>query len=141
MTKINIIRILLSLVANHDWMLRQFDVKNAFLLGDLEEEMYMDAPPGFNKKFTTNQVCKFKKALYGLNQSPRAWFGRFTKAMIEMEFQQSQGDYTLFIKHFSSGKVTTLIVYVNDIIVTGDDLGEIKQLKQRLAKEFEIKDF
>ncbi|RVW56552.1 Retrovirus-related Pol polyprotein from transposon RE1 [Vitis vinifera] len=109
--------------------LQQFDVKNAFLHGDLEEKVYMDAPPELNKRFTTNHVCKLKNALYGLKQSPRAWFGRFTKAMIEMEFYQSQGDHTLFVKRSSFGKITTLIVYVDDIIVTGDDLEEINQLK------------
>ncbi|KAL6345425.1 hypothetical protein AAG906_015908 [Vitis piasezkii] len=54
-----------------------------------KEEVYMDTLPGFNKRFTTNHVCELKKGLYGLKQSPRAWFGRFTKAMIEMEFQQN----------------------------------------------------
>jgi len=80
--KINTIRVLLSLAANLDWPLRQFDVKNAFLHGNLSEEVYMDPPPGCivteNQK---NKVCKLKKSLYGLKQSPRAWFGRFTKAM------------------------------------------------------------
>ena len=134
---INIVRILLSLATNCDWMSQQFVVKNAFLHGDLKEKVYMDAPPRFNKIFTINHVCKPKKALYELKQSPRPWFGRFTKAMIEMEFQQSQEDHTL--SNALLLERSLLIVYIDDIIITSDDLEEIKQLKQRLAKEFEIK--
>lgn len=78
--KLNTVRILLSLAANQDWPLLQFDAKNAFLHGDLLEEVYMDLPPGMSNS-DTMKVCKLNKALYGLKQSPRAWFGRFTKSM------------------------------------------------------------
>ena len=81
-----------------------------------------------------------RKSLHGLKQSPRAWFDRFLQAMIRYGFRQSQGDHTLFIKHSSKGKVTALIVYVEDIVLTGDDLVEMKRLKTYLTKEFEIKD-
>ncbi|RVW96559.1 Retrovirus-related Pol polyprotein from transposon TNT 1-94 [Vitis vinifera] len=80
--KINTIRVLLSLAANLDWPLQQFDVKNAFLHGELSEEVYMDLPPGcMVSEKQCQKVCKLKKSLYGLKQSPRAWFGRFTKSM------------------------------------------------------------
>ena len=87
-----------------------------------------------------NKVCKQKKALYGLKQSPRAWFGRFAKVMKEFGYKQSQGDHTLFIKHFVVGGVTALLVYVDDIIVTGNYEREKHDVKQRLAKEFEIEE-
>lgn len=138
--KMNTIRILISLAANFGWFMQQYDVKNAFLHGDLEEEVYMDSPPGFNGSFSKNQVCRLKKALYGLKQSPRAWFGRFTKVMKGMGYQQSQGDHTLFIKHSAAGGVTALIVYVDDIIVTGNDPLEKDSLQKKLAAEFEIKE-
>ena len=137
--KMNTVRVLLALAANYGWDLQQFDVKNAFLHGDLEEEIYMEVPPGYKKNLNANTVCKLKKALYGLKQSPRAWFGRFTRAMLAMGYKQSQGDHTLFIKHSPSGGVTALLVYVDDIIVTGDDVKEKQVLSQSLAKEFEIK--
>ncbi|GMI89878.1 hypothetical protein HRI_002657100 [Hibiscus trionum] len=137
--KMNTVRVLLSLAANQGWNLLQFDIKNAFLHGDLEEEVYMDVPPGFNS--TVGQVvCKLKKALYGLKQSPRAWFGRFAKVMLGQGFKQSQGDHTLFVKHSSSGGVTILLVYVDDIIVTGNDSKGIINLKKCLIKEFEVKE-
>ena len=97
--KMNTVRILLSCAANLDWELQQFDVKNAFLHGDLEEEVYLDIPPGFNDERTQGKVCKLKKALYGLKQSPRAWFDRFSKAMISFGYQQSNADHTLFVRH------------------------------------------
>jgi Reverse transcriptase (RNA-dependent DNA polymerase) len=83
-------------------------------------------------------VCKLKKALYGLKQSPRAWFGRFCLAMKSYGFNQSDSYHTLFFKR-KQGKLTLLIIYVDDMIITGDDLDEIKRLEERLAGEFEMK--
>ena len=85
-------------------------------------------------------VCKLKKSLYGLKQSPRAWFDRFAKAVITNGYSQCQADHTLFVKSSPKGKVAILIVYVDDIILTGNDAGEIVKLKKLLAAEFEIKD-
>ena len=79
--KLNTIRVLLSLAANLDWPLHQLDVKNAFLNGDLEDEVYMEIPPGFETISDVNKVCKLQKSLYGLKQSPGAWFDSFTKAV------------------------------------------------------------
>ncbi|CAL2227907.1 unnamed protein product [Prunus armeniaca] len=133
------VRVLLSLAVNLDWTLRQFDIKNAFLHGELEEEVYMSLPPEYRVTGETGNVCKLKKALYELKQSPRAWFGRFTTAMKKFGYRQANTDHTLFIKH-RVGTVTLLIIYVDDMIMTGDDTIEIKELHKRLASEFEMKD-
>ena len=138
--KLNTVRVLLSLASNLDWPLYQLDVKNAFLNGDLEEEVYMDIPPGIESPATANRVCKLKKSLYGLKQSPRAWFDRFSKVLKRYGYNQCQTDHTLFIKHFLAGKIVVLIVYVDDIILTGNSTAEINKLKELLAREFEIKD-
>ena len=77
----NSIRVLISLAANQDWPLHQLDVKNAFLHGDLEEEVYMELPLSLKLPASNGKVCKLKKVLNGLKQSPRAWFERFSRAM------------------------------------------------------------
>ena len=93
--KINTVRVLLSLALNLDWPLQQFDVKNAFLHGELSKEVYMDSPPRcMIPKVHCRKVCKLKKSLYGVKQSPRAWFGRFTKSMRSFGYNQSNSDRT-----------------------------------------------
>ncbi|XP_059590835.1 retrovirus-related Pol polyprotein from transposon RE1 isoform X1 [Vitis vinifera] len=138
--KLNTIRILLSLAVNQDWCLQQLDIKNAFLNGDLEEEVYMEIPPGFEESMAKNQVCKLQKSLYGLKQSPRAWFDRFTKAVLKLGYKQGQADHTLFVKKSHARKLAILIVYVDDIILSGNDMGELQNLKKYLSEEFEVKD-
>ncbi|KAJ8765494.1 hypothetical protein K2173_014616 [Erythroxylum novogranatense] len=116
-----------------------FDVKNAFLHGDLAEEVYMESPPGFSHNFRSQEVCRLRKALYGLKQSPRAWFGRFTVAMKKYGHRQSNSDHTLFLKR-RGGKITCLIIYVDDMVITGDDVEEISKLQANLFEDFEMKD-
>ena len=135
----NTVRILLSLAANLDWFLHQLDVKNAFLDDDLEEEVYMDSPPGSEHRFGT-KVCKLEKSLYVLKQSPRAWFETFTQSVKRQGYSQGQAHHTLFTKFSSNWKIVALIVYVDNIILTGDDEEELARLKKNLAAEFEIKD-
>ena len=132
-------RVLIALVAKCRWDILQFDVKNSFLHGELEEEMYMQLPRGYHLTDNQNQVCRLKKALYGLKQSSRAWFGRFTKAMVELNYHQARGDHALFIKHGSIGRVTILLVYVDDILITGGDYEEIQMLTKALFAQFEMK--
>ena len=85
----NIIRVLLSVAASRDWPLHQFDVTNAFLHCELkkEEEVYMEAPPGFAADFKIGEGCRLRKTLYGLKQSPRVWFGKFVGAIISYGYK------------------------------------------------------
>ena len=99
----------------------------------------MQLPPGYTLTDKPNQVCRLRKALYGLKQSPRAWFGRFTKAMIDLGYHQARGDHALFIKYSTTGMVTILLVYVDDIIVTGGDAREIRRLTTSLSEQFKMK--
>lgn len=98
----------------------------------------MDIPPGYIASSSTTIVCKLQQALYGLKQSPRAWFGRFNLAMRKYGFQQSNPDHTLFLKH-QQGKVTTLIIYVDDMIITRANEEEISKLQELLGPKFEMK--
>ena len=100
----------------------------------------MEIPSGFGENLATNKMCRLKKALYGLKQFLRAFFGRFTKVKLFMGYKQSRRDHILFTKHWTSGGVTVFLVYVDDIIVIGNDKRERQVLKQCLAKEFEIKE-
>jgi hypothetical protein len=115
------------------------DVKNAFLHGDLQEEVYMEIPPGFGTSQTHRKVLKLRKSLCELKQSPRAWFDRFRRAMCGMGYTQCNGDHTVLYRH-SDRRITILAVYVDDIIITGDDIVEMAQLKHKLSNEFEVKD-
>ncbi|XP_061346367.1 uncharacterized mitochondrial protein AtMg00810-like [Gastrolobium bilobum] len=99
----------------------------------------MDIPPGINiEAANESKVCRLKKALYGLKQSPRAWFGRFSTSMKKFGYSQSNADHTLFIKR-KEEKITALIVYVDDMVLTGDDLEEMEKLENYLNTEFEMK--
>ena len=138
--KLNTIRVLLSLATNLDWPLYQLDVKNGFFNGELEEEVYTRLPPNFEEDKKSKIVCKLKKSLYGLKQSPFAWFERFSKVIKSHGYSQGQTDHTLFVKHSSNKRVTVPIVYVDDIILTGDDFNEMEEIKRLMAMDFEIKD-
>jgi hypothetical protein len=109
-----------SLVASHSWPLHQLDVKNAFLHGNLLETIYMDPTPGFRAEGEyAGKVCRLCKSLYGLKQSPRAWFSRFSEVILSMEFVRCHSDHTCFIRRRSDGCCIILLVYVDDIILTG----------------------
>ena len=132
--KINTVRVLLSLVANLDWPLQQFDVKNAFLHGELSEEVYMDLPPRcIIPEVHCWKVCRLKKSLYRLKQSSRVWFRRFTKSMRAFGYHQSNPNHTLILKK-QQGKITALIVYVDEMAVTRNDHEERKALQSYLSR-------
>ncbi|GKV14172.1 hypothetical protein SLEP1_g25082 [Rubroshorea leprosula] len=113
------VRSLLAIVAIRRWKLFQMDVKNAFLNGDLEEEVYMKPPPELHHP--PNKVCRLRRALYGLKQSPRAWYAKFSATVSEFGFTSSPHDIALFIGKTARGMVL-LLLYVDDMIITGDDV-------------------
>ena len=75
------VRLFISLVVTHNWDIQQLDIKNVFLHGDLQEEVYVEQPPGFVVQGETEKICHLRKSLYGLKQSPRTWFGKFSQTV------------------------------------------------------------
>ncbi len=137
--KLSSVRLFISLAASRDWPLHQLDIKNAFLHGELQEEVYMEQPPGFVAQGGRGRVCRLNKALYGLKQSPRAWFGKFSEVALEFGMHKSQCDHSVFYRQSDVG-VILLVVYVDDIIITGDDSVGISSLKSFLHTKFNTKD-
>ncbi|KAL4025120.1 hypothetical protein IC575_013498 [Cucumis melo] len=133
----DIIRSLLAIAAAKQWPLLQMDVKNAFLNGTLSEEVYMKPPPGTTPP--PQKVCLLRRALYGLKQAPRAWFATFSSTITQLGFTSSSHDSALFTRQTPNG-IVLLLLYVDDMIITGDDPQAISDLQCYLGKHFEMKD-
>ena len=134
------IRVLLEIVAIHDLELEQLDVKTAFLHGDLDEDIYMEQPEGFVVDGKSKMVCKLKKSLYGLKQSPRQWYKRFDHFMLESDFHRSIKDAWVYFKRLGNDCWVYLLLYVDDMLIASKDKAEINKLKEKLKAEFEMKD-
>ena len=93
------------------------DVKNAFLHGDLEEEVFMKLPLGYPQSNSPNLVCKLHKSIYGLKPSPRIWHAKLSIALQALGFTRSNVDYSLFVQQKSANKLVVL-VYMDDLIIT-----------------------
>ncbi|KAK8935731.1 hypothetical protein KSP39_PZI012956 [Platanthera zijinensis] len=128
--KLNTIRVLIFVDVHRQWPLFQLDIKNAFLNGDLQETVYMQQLPGFEVT-GESQVCCLQKAMYGLKLSPRAWFEKFSKVLRDIGFTRSSTDFSLFTRYRPT-KAVLLSVYVDDIIITGDDSQGIQTVKVHL---------
>ncbi|KAK1415150.1 hypothetical protein QVD17_30922 [Tagetes erecta] len=129
------IRTVLSLAVSRGWPIKQLDVKNAFLHGDLQETVYMHQPPGFKDPATPEFVCKLKKSLYGLKQAPRAWYQRFASFITKCGFKSAATDTSLFV--YKKGTcLAYLLLYVDDIIFTASDPTFIQDTITKLSTEF-----
>jgi hypothetical protein len=114
------------------------DVKSSFLNGFLEEEVYVDQPPRFDVQEQPAKVYQLKKALYGLNQAPRAWYSKIDTYLIKSGFSRSQNEPTLYTKTDQHGKILIVCLYVDDMIYTGNL--ELTNFKHAIKYEFEMID-
>ena len=128
---------LLTVTAASKWDIFQMDVKDAFLNGDLSEEVYMQPPPCLS--VDSNKVCHLRRALYGLKQAPQAWFAKFSSTISRLGYMASHYDSALFLRRNNKGTIL-LLMYVDDMIITCDDLSGIQELKDFLSQQFEMKD-
>lgn len=133
------LRLILSLAISQKWSLRQLDINNAFLQGRLHENVYMSQPPSFFNPSLPHHVCKLNKAIYGLRQASRAWYNELKSYLISLGFKPTISDTSLFILKSDSFFIIVL-VYVDDIIVTGPSPTHLSNFITRLATKFSLKD-
>jgi len=114
------------------------DVKTAFLYSDLDEEIYMDQPDGY----IDNQelVCRLRKSLYGLKQAPRVWYKVMDAFFRRQGFEKSTCDPAVYIKKDGDTLLLVVVVYVDDLLITGANMAEIDQLKEALKQSFDMSD-
>ncbi|PKU63872.1 Retrovirus-related Pol polyprotein from transposon TNT 1-94 [Dendrobium catenatum] len=136
--KLPTIRILFTIALFYSWKILQLDVTNAFLHGDINEVVYMKQPKGFEDSTNPNHVCRLRKAIYGLRQAPRQWYTTFTSYLQQLGFSHSQADPSLLFLHRNTIQIY-LLVYVDDILLTGNDPSAIQQLVQQLQLKFTMK--
>lgn len=133
------VRMLLAVAAQEGWFVHHMDVKSAFLNGVLEEEVYVQQPPGFIAAGHEGKVLKLHKALYGLRQAPRAWNVKLDSSLKNLGFKRCASEHGVYTKGEGTSRVI-VGVYVDDLIITGADSRRIEQFKQEMKNEFQMSD-
>ena len=133
------IRLLISQAAQFKWPIYQMDVKSAFLNGVLEEEVYVEQPPGYVKAGKEGKVLKLRKALYGLKQAPRAWNTRIDTYFKKTGFVQCPYEHALYVRK-KDNDVLFVALYVDDLIFMGSNEKMVKEFKEAMTREFEMTD-
>ncbi|VDB91614.1 unnamed protein product [Peniophora sp. CBMAI 1063] len=136
------LRFLLALAARHDWHLVGLDVKSAFLYGDLDEEIYMELPEGFEgQQGTAGKVAKLRKALYGLKQASRVWNEQIDAALKELGYARTYADTSIYVYRRQAGNTTCILVlYVDDMALMGNNRAELDRIKSALQSKYEMTD-
>eukprot|EP01018_Ginkgo_biloba_P029557 Gb_20738 [translate_table: standard] len=137
--KMDTIRIVLVLAAQHGWIIYQMDVKSAFINGYVDEEIYVEKPQGFEIARKENKVYKLKKSLYGLKKAPKAWYSRIDTYFQQKGFQKSSSDPNLYIKVIGSD-ILIISLYVDDLIYIGNNHHMLHDFKVGMCKEFKMLD-
>lgn len=132
------LRLIFSITITFGWGNQQVDIDNVFINGQLKETVYISQPEGFVDESKPSHVCKLIKALYGLKQAPKAWYDTFRSFLLKIGFQNLEADHCLFIKRVHN-KLLLLLMYVYDILTTGDDHCLIFDLIGTLSHTFSLK--
>ena len=113
-------------MATEDFHLEKLDVKTTFLHGDLDEEIYMTQPQGFEVKGKENLVCKLKRSLYGLKQAPRQWCLKFDSFMHEHGYTRCHSNHCVYFKRLDYDNYIILCLYFDDMLVARSNMDHIK---------------
>jgi len=133
------IRLVISIAVTYQWPIKQLDVQNAFLHGDLHEHVFMIQPQGYVHPQYPNHVCKLHKSLYGLRQAPRSWFFKLSTKLLSLGFRESKADTSLFVlQKFNS--VIYILIYIDNILITGSNASVINNIIHSLQTTFAVKD-
>ena len=136
--RMDTIRAIRAIAAQKQWHVYQMDVKSTFLNGILEEEVYVDQPPGYTVKGHEHKVFKLKNTLHGIKQAPRSWHSRIDSYLINNGFSRSSNEPTLYVKTIQQGKMLIVCLYVDDMIYTGNLM--LEEFRTVMKKEFEMTD-
>ncbi|KAL0551073.1 hypothetical protein IC582_010150 [Cucumis melo] len=139
-TRIETIRLILSLAAPNGWKVYQMDVKFTFLNGHLKEKIFVAQPLGYVQRGEEEKVYKLKNPLYGLKQAPRAWYSRIHSFFLKTGFQRCPYKHALYVKEDEYGKFLIVSFYVDDLLFTGNDKFLCDDFKNSIKKEFEMSD-
>jgi hypothetical protein len=137
--RLTTIRVLLSLAASHGLLVQQMDLKTTFLNGDLDEEIYMEQPAGFVENGQEGMVCELLKSLYGLKQAPKQWHEKFDRILTSVGFVVNEVDKCVYYRDGGDEGII-LCLYVDDILILGTSLDVIKETKDFMSNNFEMKD-
>ncbi|GJS47878.1 retrovirus-related pol polyprotein from transposon RE1 [Tanacetum coccineum] len=132
--------LLIAIAAQRNWKIHHLDVKSAFLNGELEEEIYVKQPEGFEVVGQEEKVYRLYKALYGLKQAPRAWYAKIDAHLLNHNFRRSSSESTLYIKQFNSQERLIISLYVDDLLVIGSNDHLVKKFKKQMESEFDMSD-
>jgi hypothetical protein len=137
MARLEAIRMFLAFSSYRKFKVYQMDVKSAFLNGNLEEEVYIEQPEGFQLTKKGDYVCKLNKSLYGLKQAPRAWYARLDSFLQKQGLKRGSADNNLYCK-LDGNNMIIVEVYVDDIIFGSDDERMSKDFSRMMQREFEM---
>jgi hypothetical protein len=133
------VRLLLAIAAHSGWSVHHMDVKSAFLNGELQEEVYVQQPPGFIDDKHKNKVLRLHKALYGLRQAPRAWNQKLDTSLLGLGFSRCINEHGMYTRGQGGGRLI-VGVYVDDLIITGGDAGAVAKFKLQMKNTFCMSD-
>lgn len=137
--KLDTIRMLISIATNKHWMIHRLDVKSTFLNGELKTKVCLEQTKGFVQKGKENLLCKLKNSLYGLKKAPRSWYEKIYSFFLQLGYNISKNNPNIYTMKDENGHIVLISLYIYDLIIIGDAISIIKEIKQKMSKVFGMK--